>query len=42
MANASRKQRIIKQGFGKYWNITQDIEKAEFVVDSLIELCDIL
>lgn len=32
----------IKQGFGKYWNITQDIEKADFVVDSLIELCDIL
>ena len=32
----------IKQGFGKYWNITQDIEKADLVVDSLTELCDIL
>lgn len=32
----------IKQGFGKYWNITQDIEKAEAVVNNLIELCEIL
>ena len=32
----------IKQGFGKYWNILQDIEKADFAVDSLMELCDIL
>ena len=29
----------IKQGFGKYWNITQDIEKADLVVNSLTELC---
>lgn len=32
----------MKQGFGKYWNITQNIEKADFVVNSLMELCDIL
>ncbi|MDE7416590.1 MAG: HAD family hydrolase [Lachnospiraceae bacterium] len=32
----------IKQGFGKYWNISQDIEKADLVVNSLMELCDIL
>lgn len=32
----------VKQGFGKYWTISQDIEKAEFVVDNLTELCDIL
>lgn len=31
----------IKQGFGKYWNITQDIEKADLVVNSLTELCGI-
>ena len=32
----------IKQGFGKYWNISQDIEKADFVVDSLTGICEIL
>ncbi len=32
----------VKQGFGKYWTISQDIEKAEFVVNNLTELCDIL
>lgn len=32
----------VKQGFGKYWNISQDIEKADFVVENLTELCDIL
>ena len=32
----------IKQGFGKYWNITQDIEKADLIVNNLMELCDIL
>ncbi len=32
----------VKQGFSRYWNISQDIEKAEFVVESLMELCDIL
>lgn len=32
----------IKQGFGKYWIISQDIERADLVVNSLMELCDIL
>lgn len=32
----------IKQGFGKYWNITQDIEKSDIVVDNLTELCEFL
>lgn len=32
----------IKQGFGRYWNITQDIEKADFVVNNLMEICDIM
>lgn len=31
----------IKQGYGRYWNITSDNEKADYVVDSLTELCDI-
>lgn len=32
----------VKQGFGKYWNISQDIERADFVVDSLAGVCDIM
>ena len=32
----------IKQGFGQYWHITQEIEKPDFVVNGLTELCDIL
>ncbi len=32
----------IKQGFGQYWNITNETEKADYVVDSLPEICDIL
>ena len=32
----------IKQGYGKYWNITHDIEKPDCSVDSLTELCEIL
>lgn len=32
----------IKQGFGQYWNITQEMEKADYVVHSLMEICNIL
>lgn len=32
----------IKQGFGQYWNITQEVEKADYVVHSLTEICNIL
>ncbi len=32
----------IKQGFGQHWNITNDNEKADYVVDNLMTLCDIL
>ena len=32
----------IKQGFGKYWNITEESERADYVVDSLTEICGIL
>ena len=32
----------IKQGFGKYWNIASDEEKADYVVDNLTEICKIL
>ncbi len=32
----------IKQGFGQYWNITSEDEKADYVVGSLRELCAIL
>lgn len=32
----------IKQGFGQYWNITQEIEKADCVVHSLVDICNIL
>lgn len=32
----------IKQGFGKYWNITNEEEKADYVVSNLTELSDIL
>lgn len=32
----------IKQGFGQYWNITQENEKADYVVHSLMEICNIL
>lgn len=31
----------VRQGFGKYWNITDESEKADFAVDSLSELLDI-
>lgn len=32
----------IRQGFRQYWNIKNDIEKAEYTVNSLNELCEIL
>ncbi len=32
----------VRQGFGKYWNITNENEKADYVVDDLMTLCDIL
>lgn len=32
----------IKQGFGRYWNITNEEERADFEVNSLTELCRIL
>ena len=32
----------IKQGFGQYWNITQEIEKADYVVCNLMDICNIL
>lgn len=32
----------IRQGFGKYWRIGKEIEKADCAVDSLTELCDLL
>ena len=32
----------IKQGFGKYWNITNDEEKADYEVDNLTAICDIV
>ena len=32
----------IKQGFGQYWNVTQEVEKADCVVHSLMDICNIL
>lgn len=32
----------MKQGFGRFWNITSDEEKADFEVNSLAELWEIL
>lgn len=32
----------IKQGFGKYWKITNEKEKADFTVDTLTEICNLL
>lgn len=32
----------IKRGFGQYWKISQEIEKPDFVVNNLLELCNIL
>ena len=32
----------IKQGFGQYWDIKQEAEKADCIVHSLMEICNIL
>ena len=32
----------VKQGFRKYWNFTEEIEKADCTVNNLKEVCDIL
>lgn len=32
----------MRQGFGRYWNITQELEKADYTVDNLMEICNIL
>ena len=32
----------IKQGFGRYWNFTNDEERADFEVNNLSELCRML
>lgn len=32
----------VKQGFGQYWNITEEFERADYEVDSLAEICGIL
>lgn len=32
----------IKQGFGQYWDIKEEIEKADFVINNLTELCNLL
>lgn len=32
----------IKQGFGQYWNITEESEQPDYSVNSLTELCEIL
>ena len=42
-AKATRMKTIwIKQGMGKYWKISNEREKADFVIYSLSELLDIL
>ncbi len=32
----------IKRGFGQYWNIKEEFEKPDFIVNNLIELCNLL
>ena len=32
----------VKQGFGRYWNITSEEEKADYEVNSLTEICDVM
>ncbi|MCM1101794.1 MAG: HAD family hydrolase [Acetatifactor muris] len=32
----------IKRGFGQYWNIKEEIERPDFVVNNLTELCNLL
>ena len=32
----------IKQGYGQYWDITDEVEKADCTVHSLMEICNVL
>ena len=32
----------IKQGFGQYWNIAEEIETADCTVNTLMEICEVL
>lgn len=32
----------IKQGFGRYWRIEREIERPDYAVNHLMEICDIL
>lgn len=32
----------IKRGFGQYWNMKQEMEKPDFVVNNLTEICNLL
>lgn len=32
----------IKQGFGQYWNIKEESEKPDFIVNNMTELCNLL
>ena len=32
----------VKQGFGRYWKITKDLERADYTVNNLSEICSIL
>ncbi|MBO5144220.1 MAG: HAD family hydrolase [Lachnospiraceae bacterium] len=32
----------MKQGYGQYWNITKEIERADYIVNNLTEICNIL
>lgn len=32
----------VKQGFRKYWKVTNECEKADYEVDNLSELLDII
>lgn len=32
----------IKRGFGQYWNIGQEMEKPDFIVNNLTEICSLL
>ena len=32
----------IKRGFGQYWHSTDETEKADYTVDDIMQICDIL
>ncbi len=32
----------VKQGFGKYWTIEREIERPDYVVDNLMEICSLM